>query len=271
MKLLKSFTISAFSLLLVANSSHSFEVISAQDLEKESGNRHATLNQTIKAENSFLNKLTNDVGTESFESFIWGRSDNINLSFPGAGTATLTGNGRVYSIEHTEGVTNQSIIEHELLRGRYASSGINYWQVRADVDTESTFTINFSQDIAAFGFYAYDLGDFGGELVIQLVKDGVVVGNIDNATYQLYNLHNSGSSTGSAIYVGIVGEKLGTDDYETFDQVRFTIANDDGSKYDEFAFDDMTIANAEQIINTNQPEIDVPNTPDSPESSLFPD
>ena len=162
--------ITAFTLSLVtATSVQAFEVISAEDLNKDGKGTHAAIDATKNAEQKFLSKLNSEVGTENFESYPWNASSDLVLSFPGAGSALLSGSGKVLSTEHIEGVTNRKTIKQEFNTGRNASSGVNYWQTTAATGSSSTFSINLTKKIAAFGFYAFDLGDFGGELNLSLI------------------------------------------------------------------------------------------------------
>ncbi len=249
MKLYHKLITTVTTILLSASSAQAFEVISAEDVNTGGNGTRASLNLSLNAETQFLNKLTTDVGTEEFENYDWATPANLSLIFPGAGTATLTGNGEVNSITHIPGesLERENRVNRELLKGRYASSGSQYWRTSASVGGGSTFTINMTEEIAAFGFYAYDLGDFGGQLAINLYKDGQLVGTIDNTTHNLYATTTSGGYTGSAIYIGIIGEKMDDGSYETFDQVEFEIVNSTGTSEDFFAFDDMTIATPLQI------------------------
>ncbi len=249
MNLYQKLITTATTVLLATSPVQAFEVISAEDINTGGNGTRASLNRSQNAETQFLNKLTTDVGTEQFEDYDWATPANLSLSFPGAGTATLTGNGQVYSIEDTQGqnADRDYKVGRELLKGRYAASGSQYWRTSASVGGGSTFTINMTEEIAAFGFYAYDLGDFGGELAIKLYKDGELVGTIDNETYNLYATTTNGGYTGSAVYIGIVGQQKDDGTYETFDQVEFKIVNSNGSSEDFFAFDDMTIATPLQL------------------------
>ncbi len=249
MNLYQKLITTATTVLLSTSPVQAFQVISAEDINTGGNGTRASLNRSQNAETRFLNQLTTDVGTEKFEDYAWETPANLSLNFPGAGTATLSGNGQVYSIEHIQGQSSdrESKVERELLKGRYAASGSQYWRTSASVGGGSTFIIDMTEEIAAFGFYAYDLGDFGGELAINLYKDGQLVGTIDNATYNLYATTNSGGYTGSAVYIGIIGDQRDDGSYETFDQVEFEIVNSTGSSEDFFAFDDMTIATPLQI------------------------
>lgn len=243
--------------LLIATPSQAFQVISAEDLNT-GGGKHAEIDLTIDAEAEFLTNLTSDVTTETFETYSWNDS-NLDLNFPNKVTASLGGDGQVYSIEHVEGVTDIDRINLELNTGRYAVSGINYWQTSAHIGGDSTFIINFSEDVAAFGFYAYDLGDFGGDLELNLYQDSELVKVISNTEHNFYEVVPAGETSGSALFIGIVGELQDDGSYETFDKVEFVIANEGGSKRDDFGFDDLTIAKVEQLVNHPEP------------SDIFPD
>ena len=65
----------------------------------------------------------------------------------------------------------------------------------------------------------------------------------------LHTIKTDGSTTGSAIYVGIVGELFSNGTYQTFDRIEFTITGDGivNNPVDGFAFDDMTIGTIQQL------------------------
>ena len=83
---------------------------------------------------------------------------------------------------------------------------------------------------------------------IKLYQDGEIVTTINNASHRLYTSTVDGAYSGSAVYIGIIGEQKDDGTYETFDQVEFVIANMAGSAEDLFAFDDMTIATPQQLV-----------------------
>ena len=241
MNLQKTLFTTLVTSLLVTTNAQAFEVIKGEDINNGGLNTHATLNQTKQAEQQLLNRLDNTVGTENFENVNWTSGSNLDLSFPGAGTASLGGNGEIHNITNTR----SSAIAYDLEQGLYPSSGSQYWFTEAKPQGNSTFTINFSENISAFGFYAYDLGDWGAELTLKLYSKGQLVDTIKN----VHTVKTNGSITGSAIYVGIVGELLSSGVYETFDRVEFTTAGNGivNTYHDIFAFDDMTIAKANQL------------------------
>ncbi|MHC4083609.1 MAG: PEP-CTERM sorting domain-containing protein [Planctomycetota bacterium] len=203
-------------ILFVAGSANaSITTYFGEDLSPVHDQRLATFPNATAAETSFLSQLIG-VGTESFESFANGTTVPLNLSFPGAGTATLTGSGTVTTIGAYP-ATNPW--------GRYPTDGSNY------LDTQSTnFTITFSAPVAAFGFYGIDIGDFSGQITITTVNGGNTV----------YNLpHTQGANGGSVLYWGIID----TDNLFTSIQFQNT-----GSSSDLFGFDEMTIGSLEQVI-----------------------
>ncbi|MBT1062190.1 PEP-CTERM sorting domain-containing protein [Bowmanella sp. Y26] len=170
------------------------------------------------AESSFLSYLSG-VGTEDFESFSNGTSAPLALDFDVAGTATLGGGGSVQSAP--VGSTNGY--------GRYGTSGTNYWQA-----SSTSFTIGFSAPIAAFGFYGIDIGDFNGQVVINVTYS--------DTTTESFNIGNSiNTSGGGVLFWGLINQT------KTFTNLSFS--NTSGN--DSFAFDDMTIGSVEQIRDTN--------------------
>ena len=165
----------------------------------------------------FLSNLTG-TGTETFESFAAGTGTPLPISFPGAGTATLTGSGVVLSQPVGTNGT-----------GRYPISGDQYWDTAAGGD----FVINFSDPIAALGFYGVDVGDLGGQLELVLTLSG---GGTVNVIVP-HTVGTDGSTDGSVLYFGF---------YDTT-QTYTSVAFDNPSFEDFFAFDDMTIGSLEQV------------------------
>jgi hypothetical protein len=172
------------------------------------------------AAGNFLGNLQG-VGTETFESFANGSTPPINLTFPGAGTATLTGSATIVTVPH--GTTNCC--------GRYAHSGNNF------VETQSTnFTVGFGSNVAAFGFYGMDIGEFGGDLWIRVHQAGG--GTVDVDVPNVIN-----GADGSDLYFGLIAASAG----EEFTSIEFF--DKSGTGADLFAFDDMTIGSLQQVVN----------------------
>lgn len=158
------------------------------------------------------------VGVEDFESFASGQSAPLLVDFGAAGTASLTGSG---SIDSGTG------------SGRRAFSGSQFYE-----SSSRGFTIDFSESIAAFGFYGIDLGDFAGQVTIELS------GGTTN-TYDIpHTTGSSGSTNGNLLYWGII------DTENTFTSISF---NNTGSGEDYFGFDDFTIGTVEQVAQVPEP------------------
>jgi hypothetical protein len=171
------------------------------------------------AQTSFLSNLTG-VGTESFESYVAGTGGPLGISFPGAGTATLGGNGSVAYVP--AGTTNNF--------GRYATSGTKYWE------SSDLFSIDFSTAISAFGFYGVDIGDFNGQLTLT-ATDGVT---------HSYTIPNSTNiEGGSVLYYGFYDTEI------AYTRIEF---GNTAPGVDYFAFDDFTIGTLEQVT----PEVPEP-------------
>ena len=169
------------------------------------------------AQNSFLAQLVG-VGTEDFESFSDGTSAPLTLTFPGTSgsiTATLMGDGHVdeVALGQTSGA------------GRFPTSGTKYWSTNS---TLGDFDITFSESVSAFGFYGTDIGDFSGQITLQLVN-GITQDLIVPSTINAPNA--------SMLYLGLISDT-------PFTMVRFG----NTSSVDRFGFDDMTIAGQAQVI-----------------------
>lgn len=172
----------------------------------------AAFPNSAAAEAQFLAQLSG-VGTEDLEGFADGTPAPLALVFPGAGTATLTGNGNIEAIP--AGSTNGF--------GRYPTSGVNYWEAT------NVFVIDFSDPVAAFGFYGIDIGDFSGQVTLTLA-DG------SNTLLVIPNTINGPG--GSVLYYGYINTDA------PFVSISF---GNTAAGTDYFAFDDMTIGSVEQV------------------------
>ena len=183
----------------------------------------ASIPNTSAARTLFNNSLAGN-SVEDFESFSAGQAPPLNLAFTGsAGTinATLSGNGRV---------------ENTPITGAFATSGTQYlFTQTTGGGTGAQFTITFSQPIAAFGFAATDLSDFGAALTLNFAGGGGLNVPLPNT------VGSGGSTTGSAFFWGVVA---GTG--QDFTSVTFDIAS--GPQNDTFGFDDMTIGDRSQVV-----------------------
>ena len=196
-----------------------------EDLNNSAVTPLAALPNSSAAEASFLSNLIG-VGTETFESL--SGSAPLNLTFPGAGTATLSGGGGSVQTLSSSSVTNSA--------GRYGitrdGGTESYYQVSAG--GSGNFTIAFSTAIAAFGFYGIDIGDFGGTMQLQLTGGGNVLLNVPNT------VGSGGSTDGSVLFYGFIS----TNPLESVTSISFLTSTGGG---DVFAFDNMTVGSLEQV------------------------
>jgi hypothetical protein len=199
-----------------------------------SNTTRATDANSVAARNNFFTTLTG-VGTETFETIALGTS-NPALTFPGAGTAALAGGGQVVS----QGAGTNGF-------GRYPVSGSRYYETTSAAGGGTTFTINFSAPVAAFGFFGIDVGEFASQLSLRfsLVGGGT-------QTWQLPYTATNGTNTlrdGSILYAGFINTGA-------FTSVQFLGTSSD----DVFAFDDMTIASVQQVTPPNPNVVPEPAT-----------
>lgn len=200
----------------------------------------ATTPISSAAETAFRSTLSG-VGTETFEGQPTFAGAPLALSFPGSSgliTATLSGSGVVSAV--TPGTTNGF--------GRYSipsSSSSKFWEADAG---SGDFFVRFDQAISAFGFYGVDVGDFGGQLELDLLRaDDSVITSVTVANTP----GDLGSNDGSVLFFGLIGESAADD----FRGIRFRMTA--GIDTDAFAFDNLTIAERRQIgpppIGTPEP------------------
>jgi hypothetical protein len=164
----------------------------------------------MAARDAFLSTLPSGVGTETFESLAG--STPLSLSFPGSSgsiTANLSGDAEILS---------------GFGAGRFATSGSKW----LEVGTNSSFLIEFSSPVSAFGFYGTDIGDFGGQIMLTLTN-GVTKDITVNNTV--------GAPDGSLLFWGF------TDDMNSYSKIEFNNV----SNQDFWGFDDMTIGDLTQV------------------------
>ncbi|HOZ65295.1 MAG TPA: PEP-CTERM sorting domain-containing protein [Burkholderiaceae bacterium] len=187
-------------------------VYTGYDIGGGENSRLASFANATAARNSFLGGLVG-VGTESFEAIGVGTSGPLAVNFGVAGTATLNGNGNVQST--APGATNGF--------GRYATEGNNFWQ------SNSSFSIAFSDPIAAFGFMGIDIGDFNGQVTV----------STSGGLNQVFNVGNPTNTPGGGVlFWGLIST------IDTFTGITF---GNTSSGVDSFAFDQMTIGSRQQI------------------------
>jgi len=226
-KALSACSFGAISLFGAVNPVQAFDLYFGEDLNfNGTQNDRARLTETpnaAAAESTFLSRF-DTVGTETFESFAIGTKDPLQLNFAGITTATLSGSGKVSDV---------------VKNGVHPLSGENYWSTRAGQN--DSFRVDFDQAVAAFGFYATDIGDVGAKVNIE-------VGLANGETRIIDLTHNqTRGQSGSVLYQGILAES----EDELFTSIRFLTTN--GAR-DGFGFDNMTVGAFDQIRSESVPE-----------------
>lgn len=207
-------------LMLLSGSAEAQTRFYGEDNSGSESTRASNVN-ALAERDRFFSFLTG-VGTETFEGLAASESAPLALAFPGAGTATLSGTGYVGTVgAGTNGF------------GRYPTSGANYWE--STLDRLATFRVTFSDVVAAFGFYAVDLGDFGSRLTLQFYRDDVLVDAWSPYSTSFYDCPNR--YCGSLKFIGVINVDT------PFNEVRF-LGSD---QTDTFAFDDLTIGARNQV------------------------
>jgi hypothetical protein len=151
----------------------------------------------------------------------------LALGFAGMGT-TLQGRGLVMNSPAPSTVNPVNGIPS----GVYPISGLQAWLSSDD------FEVRFGLPQVAFGFYGVDIGDFDGQLVLDLVHE-------DGTTTQILASNGVRSAGGSVQYFGV----LSID--RPFTAVRF--GNTAPVGYDGFVFDDLTIGTRAQLAEVPEP------------------
>jgi hypothetical protein len=180
----------------------------------------------LTAHDAFVGGLTG-VGSEGFEGIALltnAQSGPVALSFAGSNpavTASLSGEGQV------SGGTIASA------RFNTTANGSHWWNVYG------SFTLNFASAISAFGFYATDVGDFGGQISIDLLAT--------DGTHTAFTTPNTvGSGNGSLLFWGFA------DDAQSYTQITFGNTQPVGAAAaDYFGFDDMTIGHVQPACTVN--------------------
>jgi len=167
---------------------------------------------------SFFTNLTG-VGTETLDGFANGTT-TVPVNFGNGVTATLTG----------------GVIQNFSSAGRFAISSPNYYNAAT-----SSFAINFSSPVAAFGFYGTDIGDFGGVLTLTLTDTS----NVTTVVTVPASEGSGGSQpqNGSVLYYGFF------DTTDTYTSIAFNNSN----TVDNFGFDDFSVGTLEQVTPVPEP------------------
>jgi hypothetical protein len=180
----------------------------------------AVTGDPVTARSEFLGNLTG-VSTEDFEGFNDGDQPPLDLVFAGSGgtslTASLSGSGQIFDTT-TSGRFNTS------------DGGSKHFDVGG---VTNNFVITFGTAISAFGFYATDVGDFEGQIQLELVEAGT------NAITTLVVNNSIDTDDGALLFWGFIDEST------TYSAVRFLNTADQG--VDFFGFDDMVIGDSGQV------------------------
>jgi hypothetical protein len=224
-----SIAIAFFAMLLCSNRSMASVIYFGEDINNtatgssENAVRIAYPN-SLAARNSFLANLQG-VAIETFESYSANYSIS-SLSF-GPDTAILAPNLTVLNIP--SGTFN----------GVYPISGNK--TLLQTIGNPNTFSIEFSQPQAAFGFYATDI-EIPNNLKLRfLLADGIT--SIDRIVPTMAGFGGA-NNTGSVIFYGVI------DTSNLFKEVSFLRTLNTG---DGFGFDDMIIGRLENVSPIPEP------------------
>ena len=152
---------------------------------------------------------------------------SLALGFAGVG-AVLQGRGLVMNSPAPSTVNPVNGIPS----GVYPVSGLQAWLSSDD------FEVRFGVPQVAFGFYGVDIGDFDGQLLLDLVHE-------DGTSTQVLASNGVRNAGGSVQYFGV----LSID--RPFTAVRF--GNTAPVGYDGFVFDDLTIGTRAQLAEVPEP------------------
>ncbi len=201
----------ACALTLLGAPASAAEIFFAENLSP----RAAVSGTPLEARAAFLAELSG-TSTVSFDDLT---KTPTSLTFTGS-AGTITGTFARDGVSLGAG-TNAT--------GRFPTSGGRYLAVGSD----GSFQINFDQAIAAIGFYGTDIGDFAGQLSIELLR----AGSFEAITVP----HTREANNGSLLFFGL------TDRTNPFTGVRF-VSNSAGA-VDNFGIDDITIGDPQQVIS----------------------
>lgn len=147
---------------------------------------------------SFFGNL-GTVVTESFQSYATNAAAPLAVSFGSAGTATLSGTGKI------QGGANGA--------GQFPVSGTQYF------NANGTFSLAFSDPVASFGFYGTDVGailslsltDMAGKQTKLTVPNQV--GSVANGSVIYFGFFDASNAYKSISFAGAGGDVFGFDDF----------------------------------------------------------
>jgi hypothetical protein len=191
--------------------------------------------EAVNARDNFLGSVAGTPSFYDFESATVGAT-TLNFGLGGVGV-TLSGSGQVKSNK-----------ENESDMGRFSVSGVidpdpspqgtRYWEVAAPPSGVSSFKLDFDKAVQSFGFFATDVGDFGGLLSLELtlMNDSTVTiqpggAGVVPGGAPLFN----DQANGSVLFFGVSTSLAG----EYFKSVRFI--SQGGVANDIFGFDMFTV------------------------------
>lgn len=214
--------------ILSAGNSFAYQTFLGQDANGNPSLIPSIINST-NAQATFLGFGTQQV--EDFESQPVGPGP-LTLGFGSGNTAvnaTLSGVGGAVERVGTS-----------FTDGRFSVPGGNqFWAATASTSSNA-FNIAFSADVEAFGFFGIDIGDFGGNLSMEVVNAA------GNTVSFAINTLTSGQD-GSVLYFGIRAQNQS----EWFRSVSFRLTNT-STQDDAFAFDSFTVVGAPRTAPPGQ-------------------
>ncbi|MCU0896439.1 MAG: PEP-CTERM sorting domain-containing protein [Burkholderiales bacterium] len=183
----------------------------------------------LTARNAFEAQLAG-VGTETFETQTTGATTPLSIAFPGSATtinATISGSGSVAAF----GAGGSPAGRWNTTGATAAPVGGKYWTV------QGRFQIDFDTPISAFGFYGTDIGDFDGQVTIDLLDTG-------NQTTSLTVANTINGADSSLLFWGFI------DPTKAYTRISFGNTN---VADDVFGFDDMVVGDRQQIVTVPEP------------------
>lgn len=190
------------------------------------GDTASGVTQTAQdAEQAFLSNF-DSIYVETFEGYDVGTiaygGNSLDIDFQNGSSAILSGGGAIRDAE---------------FNGLHAISGQKYWSLTFGEQVQDTYTIDFSQPVAALGFYTTDMGDAGNN------QFSLELAYADNTTEQLQLPH--GDENASEFYFGYINpDKLLS---------RVTFLTDGPIYEDGFGLDNLTLGSADQLATVPEP------------------
>ena len=178
--------------------------------------------------------------------------ENFESQPVGPGPLTLTfGSGSSREVKATLSGIGGAVVDLATpTDGRFSvPGGTKFWSATArpasTVTVSDTFKVVFDADVEGFGFFGVDIGDFGGDLAIDLFDaSGIVMKTFPAIASDI----PAGERNGSVIYYGIKAAGMS----EWFRGIQFRMTGT--TLEDGFGFDSFTVVGAERSIGPGVPE-----------------